>query len=189
MHDGDLVGHAEGEREVVGNVEISEAAGVLEIGEEVQNLGLDGEVEAGKGFVEDEGRGLEREGAGDGEALALTAAELAGEDGRPVGREPALRHQFEGAAVAFGAGTPRMASGSATISAARMRGLRVPAASWKTKLDRAGGRDNFAGVGLFEARQAARERGFAGAGLTYQRGRCCRARQRDRRHRGRCTAP
>ena len=71
------------------------------------------------------------------------------------------------------AGQPRTTSGSATISAARMPGFNVPAASWKTICTLRVQAD-FAGVRLLEARQAPRQGGFARAGFPHQRHRGAR---------------
>jgi hypothetical protein len=50
----------------------------LEVGEQVEDLGLDRDVESAYRFVEDEEVGFECEGAGDTDALALPAGELVG---------------------------------------------------------------------------------------------------------------
>ena len=66
FHDGEVV-RDEDQREI-------ERAN--EVGEEVEDLRLDGDVEGGDGFVGDDDLGVEGEGAGDGDALTLSAGEL-----------------------------------------------------------------------------------------------------------------
>ena len=65
--------------EVVGDEEVGEAEVGLEVGEEVEDLGLDGDVEGGDGFVADDELGAQGQGAGDADALALAAGEFGGE--------------------------------------------------------------------------------------------------------------
>ena len=62
--------------EVVGDEEVGEAEAILQVGEEVDDLGLDGDVEGADGLVADDEVGFDGEGAGDADALALAAAEL-----------------------------------------------------------------------------------------------------------------
>src|SRR5205814_6059714 len=50
----------------------------LEVVEEVDDLGLDGYVQGGDGFVGDDEFGAEGQGAGDADALALAAGEFVG---------------------------------------------------------------------------------------------------------------
>ena len=66
---------------------------LLELLKQVDDLGLDGDVEGGDGLVADDQGGLSRQGAGDGDALPLSAAELMGEAVRHAGVEP--RHEEE----------------------------------------------------------------------------------------------
>ena len=49
---------------------------VLQLAQELDDLRLHREVEGGGGLVEQDELGLERDGAGDGEALALAAGEF-----------------------------------------------------------------------------------------------------------------
>lgn len=78
VHDGDAVGDVPYDAEVVGDEDVREPELVLEVGEEVEHLGLDGDVEGGDGFVGDDQSGAGREGSGDADALALPAGELVG---------------------------------------------------------------------------------------------------------------
>lgn len=78
IHDGDLGGDVSDHFEVVGDKEVGEAELFLEAKEEGGNLGLDGGVEGGERLVADEEVGLEGQGAGNGDALSLSAAKLVG---------------------------------------------------------------------------------------------------------------
>ena len=62
--------------EVVADEQAGEALLALQLLEQVEHLGLHRHVERGRGLVGDQQVGLEREGAGDADALALTAGEL-----------------------------------------------------------------------------------------------------------------
>src|SRR5207248_1230443 len=75
MHDGDVAGDPSGEGEVVGDENAGEVEAAAEVEEQGGDLGLQKQVEAGERFVEDEEARLEDQGAGDGEALTLAAAE------------------------------------------------------------------------------------------------------------------
>ena len=70
--------------------EYREAEELLEVLEEVQHLGLDGDVEGGGRLVADEEPGPGREGPGDRDALALTARELVWIPDRRARPEPDL---------------------------------------------------------------------------------------------------
>ncbi len=59
------------ETKIEGEVEF-----VDEVGDQVEDLGADGDVEGADWFVGDEDSGAGGEGAGDGDALALAAGEL-----------------------------------------------------------------------------------------------------------------
>ena len=76
VHDRDAVAHVAHEREVVGDEEVGEAELVLEVAEQVDDVGLDRHVEAAHRLVEHEQLRGQREGAGDGDALELAAGEL-----------------------------------------------------------------------------------------------------------------
>jgi hypothetical protein len=54
VHDGDVGGDVADDFEVVGDEEVGQAEVGLEVGEEVEDLGLDGDVEGGDGFVADD---------------------------------------------------------------------------------------------------------------------------------------
>ena len=64
--------------EVVGDEQVGEPEVVLELVEEVEDAGLDGDVEGADRLVEDDEVGLQGERAGDADPLALAAGELVG---------------------------------------------------------------------------------------------------------------
>ena len=76
VHHGHPVGDVADHAEVVGNEQVGEPEPLLQILEKVDDLGLDRHVERGDRFVADDELGLEGEGAGDADALALAAGEL-----------------------------------------------------------------------------------------------------------------
>ena len=76
LHHGDAVGDAADDAEVVGDEEHAHALGLLHLGEEVEDAGLDGDVERGGGLVGDQDVGAVGERHGDHHPLALAAGEL-----------------------------------------------------------------------------------------------------------------
>ena len=78
VHDGDAVAEVFDDGEVVGDEKVGEAEFVLEVLEKVEDLGLDADVEGGDGFVADDEFGIETQGAGNTDALALAAGKLVG---------------------------------------------------------------------------------------------------------------
>jgi len=76
VHDGDTVAHPLDHRKVVGDEEVREEELLLKILEQVEDLGLDRDVEGGDGLVADDELGLDRQRTGDGEALTLSRDEL-----------------------------------------------------------------------------------------------------------------
>ena len=60
----------------MGDEDIGELQPLLQVGEKVHDLGLHRDVEGGDGLVEDDQLGIQRNGAGDTDALALAAGEF-----------------------------------------------------------------------------------------------------------------
>jgi len=54
VHDGDARAHRAHDREIVRDEDVGEGEGVLKAPEELQHAGLDGDIEAGRGLVEDD---------------------------------------------------------------------------------------------------------------------------------------
>ena len=88
VHDRDPVGDVANDREVVRDEEVGEAEVVLEPGEQVDDLGLDRDVERRDRLVEDDQLRVEREGARDADPLPLPAGELVREAVRVLRAEP-----------------------------------------------------------------------------------------------------
>src|SRR5438445_4169400 len=79
VHHGHPLGDVVDHREVVRDEQVREAELALEVLQQVQDLGLDGDVEGARRFVEDHELRVQREGPSDPDSLALPAAELMGE--------------------------------------------------------------------------------------------------------------
>jgi hypothetical protein len=62
--------------QIVGDEEICEPAAVAEVGEEIEHLGLHGDVEGGYRLVEDDKLGFDRKGACDSHSLPLSARQF-----------------------------------------------------------------------------------------------------------------
>jgi len=62
----------------MGDDDIRELTFILKIDQEVDNLGLNRDVQRGDGFITDYDLGVEGQGTGDADALPLSAAEFVG---------------------------------------------------------------------------------------------------------------
>ena len=76
VHNGYAVREVTDHGEVVGDKKHGELQLEAELLQEVDDLGLDADIEGGDGFVRDEETGLGAEGAGNGDALALTTGKF-----------------------------------------------------------------------------------------------------------------
>ena len=76
LHDHDAVAERAHDLEVVRDEEVGEARLVLQLAQQLDDLGLHRQVERRGRLVEEDELGLERDGAGDGEALPLPAGEF-----------------------------------------------------------------------------------------------------------------
>ena len=76
LHHRDAVGDAADDAEVVGDEQHRHALGLLHLGEQVEDLGLDGDVERGGRLVGDQDVGAVGQRHGDHHPLALAAGEL-----------------------------------------------------------------------------------------------------------------
>ena len=81
VHHGDAVAHVAHDREVVRDEDVGEAELALQIGEQVEDLRLDRDVERRDRLVADDELRPQREGARDADALSLAAGELRRESG------------------------------------------------------------------------------------------------------------
>ena len=75
----DLVADVFNDGEVVGDKEVSKVELFLEIHQEVDDLGLDRDIEGTDRFVADDKLRFDSEGAGNTDALALASAKFVGE--------------------------------------------------------------------------------------------------------------
>ena len=99
VHHRDPVGDVADDAEVVGDEHVGEPELVLQVLEQVDDLRLDRDVEGRDGLVGDDHLRLQRERAGDADALALAARELVREALDVLGREPDAVEQLLDAAV------------------------------------------------------------------------------------------
>ena len=76
IHNGNAIGDVLHDGQVVGDKQIRRTKLVLKFLEQVQNLGLNGNIQSGNGLVADDQLGLQSEGAGDADTLTLTAREF-----------------------------------------------------------------------------------------------------------------
>ena len=196
VHDRDPVGDVPDDCEVVRDEEVREAELALQLLEQVDDLRLDRDVERRHRLVADDEVRVERERAGDADALALAARELVRVARGGVGRQA---DDLEQLAHLAPSSRPRprpwTRSGSPTIRPIECRGLSEAYGSWKTicircaadaarasprcvmswpsKTDRAAGR-------LVQPQDRAAEGGLAAAGLADQAERLAALdRQRD----------
>ncbi len=88
VHDSHSVRDVTHDREVVCDEEERDTEFVLQILQQVDHAGLNRHVERRDGLVENEQLGLQDEGPGDTDALALAARELVRVTVRVVGLEP-----------------------------------------------------------------------------------------------------
>ena len=78
VHDGDVVAEMAHEAQVVADEDVRDAEALLQVEEQVHDLGADRHVERRQRLVEDDDLGILGDGTGDGDALALTARQLVG---------------------------------------------------------------------------------------------------------------
>ena len=118
--------------EVVRDEQERERQPILQLGEQVEHLGLDRHVERGDGLVEHDEVGLERERPRDPDALALAAGELVRVAGRVLGPQARPSRAARERAPAASDRRPWITSGSLSMSTTRMRGLSDAYGSWNT---------------------------------------------------------
>src|SRR5438445_8023864 len=76
IHDGDPIGDVTDDTQVVCDEDVRQAKAFLQLIEQIQDLGLDRNVERGDGLVGDDKLWVERQRPCDTDPLALTAGEL-----------------------------------------------------------------------------------------------------------------
>ena len=78
VHDIHIIGHLGHNTEVVGDVDDRNAALLLDAADQLQNLGLDGDIQRGGRLIADEQVGVAGKGDGDDHTLPHTAGQLVG---------------------------------------------------------------------------------------------------------------
>ena len=110
--------------EVVGDEQIGEPELVLQVHQQVDDLRLDRHVERRHRLVADDQFGIERQRAGDADALALAAGEFVRIGVHGLGPQPDALEQSGDALAALGRRADLWTiSGSPTISPTVMRGF------------------------------------------------------------------
>ena len=97
VDDEHLVGDLPDDRQVVRDEDVRQMKLAPQVGEQVEDLCLDRDVERRDGLVEDEDLGLGGQGAGDRGPLALAAGQLPREGARFLLAEPDRVEELEGA--------------------------------------------------------------------------------------------
>ena len=130
IHHRDPVTQVLDHSQVVRDEEIGQAELLLDVREQVHDLGLDGDVERGDGLVADDKVGFQGESPRDADALPLTARELVGHARGQLRVETDDAHEFGDAASPFGTGQlrvleKRLGDGAADVEAGIERRMRV----------------------------------------------------------------
>jgi hypothetical protein len=165
----------------VGDEDAGETLGFLEIEEQVDDLGLDGDIERRDGFVGDDQAGRKHQGTGEADALALTAGELVREPAEKVGFEPDLAEQAVDLGRHLRGGFPRVNaqrfSEEVTNTTSRVKGtggiLKHHLQAWPDGAEGSGGERDEIGAfevdlaccGFGQAEDAAAEGGFTASGF------------------------
>ena len=101
VHDGNLVADVLHHRQIVRDEQERQVQILLQVAQQVQDLGLNRDIQRRDGFVADDEVGLQRQCPGDADALALAARELMGEQVPLVGTQPHQREQLRDPFLAF----------------------------------------------------------------------------------------
>ena len=132
VHDHHAVGDVADDVEVVRDEDVGEAELPLQVLQQVEDLGLDRDVERGDRLVADDQLRVDRERARDADALALAARELVREAVVVLRVEADDLQQLLDAALDLGVGAELCtSSASATMKPTRLRGLSDAYGSWK----------------------------------------------------------
>ena len=95
VHDADAVADILHHAQVVGDEEVGQVLLLLQVGQQVEDLGLDGHVQSGHGLVAHHKGGVEGQAAGDADTLPLAAGELVGVTAEHIGVQAAVLHDLE----------------------------------------------------------------------------------------------
>ena len=110
--------------EVMADEEISQAELVLQVTHQIEDLGLNGNIERRGRFVADDEFGFGCQRAGDGDALALAAGKLVGKFQAVIGMQADEIQQFADARGDVALALDQV-DGSETMASTRKRGLRL----------------------------------------------------------------
>ena len=78
VHHADIIRNVTHHRKVVGDKQVRGTFGLLIVTQQVDDLRLNGNVQCGDGLITDDQRGVQHQGAGNADALALAAGKLVG---------------------------------------------------------------------------------------------------------------
>ena len=184
IHHRDPVAQVFDHPQVVRDEEIRQPELLLNVREQVDDLGLDGDVERGDGLVADDQVGFQGESPGDADALPHASRELVRHTPGQLRVETDDAHEFRDAALPLGAGQlrvleKRLGDGAADVEAGIERRMRVlkdhlHARTQRTQFSRRSGleidavKDDAARRGLGEPEDRAGNRGLAAAALPHQ---------------------
>jgi hypothetical protein len=101
---GDPVGEVIDHCEIVADEQVGEAMRLLQRAQQIEDLALDRHVQCRQRLIRDDQRRLWGEGAGDRDALALTAGEFVRIAVQSVARQTHLIGQIRGSGRPFGTG-------------------------------------------------------------------------------------
>ena len=101
VHDGNLVADVLHHRQIVGDEQERQVQLLLQVAQQVQDLGLNRDIQRRDGFVADDEVRLQCQCAGDADALTLAARELMGKQVPLVGTQPHRREQLRDPFLAF----------------------------------------------------------------------------------------
>ena len=134
VHHGDTVGDVAHHRQVVGDEQVGQPELVLQLLEEVDDAGLDADVERRHRLVEDDELRLDRQRPGDADALALAAGELVRVAVGVLGRQADELQQLLNARPAPAPWSiPRWTRSASPIARSMfLRGLSEAYGSWNT---------------------------------------------------------
>ena len=89
VHDGHAVGHMPHHGQVMGNEDVGDSEFLLEVIEQVEDLRLDGKIQRGDRFIQDDDVRVEGQRTGNADAVAAGRRKTpAGIYGRPMGAAP-----------------------------------------------------------------------------------------------------
>ena len=128
IHHADAVRHVAHHRQIVADEQVGQAEAVLQVAHQVEDLRLHRDVERRGRLVADDELGIAGKRARDRDALALAAGELVRVFRAVRGIEADELEQIADLAGTISAASfamPNARSGSATMSSARQRGLRL----------------------------------------------------------------